>query len=74
MAVSPVPGHESRVAAKSSIPGIAMELPGINKYAGSKSSYQYVYATGGNAVAALGTEVPIGSWGMVEGCAGGFLW
>src|SRR6266542_1238902 len=45
------------------IPGVAIELPRINKYMSMKPEYRYVYGTGGNAGASPGTEVPIGRLG-----------
>lgn len=60
---SPIPGKESRVTVAAAIPGIPMELPRINKRASMKPGYRYVYATGGNGGASLGTKVPIGRLG-----------
>lgn len=52
-----------RATVAQAIPGVAMELPRINKYMSMNPNYRYVYATGGNAGASPGTEVPIGRLG-----------
>jgi torulene dioxygenase len=52
-----------RATVAQAIPGVALELPRISKYMSMKPGYRYVYATGGNAGASPGTEVPIGRLG-----------
>ncbi|KAF3399574.1 Retinoid isomerohydrolase [Talaromyces pinophilus] len=52
-----------RATVAQAIPGVALELPRISKYMSMNPGYRYVYATGGNAGASPGTEVPIGRLG-----------
>lgn len=52
-----------RATVAQAIPSVALELPRISKYMSMNPGYRYVYATGGNAGASPGTEVPIGRLG-----------
>lgn len=62
--VNTTPADEmGRATVAQAIPGVAMELPRISKYMSMKPEYRYVYATGGNAGASPGTQVPIGRLG-----------